>query len=72
MSNSLEYVFSLRDKFSNNLNKIQIATEKQFEVFSKLQLNTFKATDSVRQFGGSISSLKEKLDVRTNNFVYFF
>ncbi|MBY0244507.1 MAG: tape measure protein [Sphingobacteriaceae bacterium] len=62
MSNNLEYVFTLRDKFSDSQKKIQVLTNKQLDAFAALETKVNNADTATKIFGKSIGSLRMRLE----------
>lgn len=61
MSNVLEYTLSLQDQISAKLQKIGITSDTALNKFGTLQLQAKKTTQFLKDMGGSVGSLREKL-----------
>ena len=63
MANFLEYILSLKDQMSGNLNKIGITSEKALDRFAKLEKEAREVDKTMKAFGGSIGALRQKLNL---------
>jgi TP901 family phage tail tape measure protein len=61
MSNVLQYTLSLQDQISAKLNKIGITSDNALDKFAKLQTQSKKTSQLLKDMGGSVGSLREKL-----------
>ncbi|NDP26459.1 MAG: phage tail tape measure protein [Flavobacterium sp.] len=63
MSNTLQYTLSLNDQISAKLQKIGVSSNNALDKFSKLQLQSKKTSQLLKDMGGSVGSLREKLNL---------
>lgn len=63
MSNTLEYILSLNDKMSSKLQKIGITSDNALDKFAKLQTQSAKTSKLIEDMGGSVGSLRSKLEL---------
>lgn len=66
MSNVLQYTLSLQDQISAKLNKIGITSDNALDKFAKLQIQSKKTGQLLKDMGGSVGSLREKLALLKN------
>lgn len=66
MSNVLQYTLSLQDQMSANLNKIGITSTSALDKFVKLESQSKKTSQLLKDMGGSVGSLREKLNLLKN------
>ncbi len=62
MSNVLSYTLSLQDQISAKLQKIGITSDTALNKFGNLQLQAKKTSQLLKDMGGSVGSLREKLN----------
>lgn len=63
MSDSLTYVLSLNDQISSKLQKIGVSSDNALNKFSKLQDQASKTKQLLTDMGGSVGSLRAKLEL---------
>ncbi|NCC74188.1 MAG: phage tail tape measure protein, partial [Sphingobacteriia bacterium] len=63
MANVLEYTLSLQDQISAKLAKIGVGSDNALNKFSALQLQSKKTSQLLKDMGGSVGSLREKLNL---------
>ncbi|WP_395049399.1 phage tail tape measure protein [Flavobacterium sp.] len=63
MSNVLEYTLSLQDQISAKLQKIGVTSDNALNKFSALQTQAKKSSQLLKDMGGSVGSLREKLNL---------
>jgi len=63
MSNYLQYVLSLKDQMSAPLKNIGVSSEAALDKFAHLEKQSKEVSAAMKSFGGSIGSLKMKLDL---------
>jgi TP901 family phage tail tape measure protein len=61
MSNVLSYTLSLQDQITAKLQKIGITSDSALTKFGNLQLQAKKTSQLLKDMGGSVGSLREKL-----------
>jgi len=66
MSDIMQYTLSLNDQMSANLQKIGVNSTNALNKFAALQLQTKKTTQLMKDMGGSIGALRERLNLLRN------
>lgn len=66
MANILEYILSLKDQTSKSLAVIGVNSDKALSKFAALEKQSLEVKDSLKVFGGSVGSLREKLALLKN------
>lgn len=66
MANILEYVLSLKDQTTKTLAVIGLNSDKALAKFSALEKQSHDVRDSLKVFGNSVGSLREKLSLLKN------
>ena len=60
---NLEYILSLNDKMSSKLSKIGITSDTALDKFSKLQKKANDVSRVMKDMGGSVGALREKVNL---------
>jgi TP901 family phage tail tape measure protein len=63
MADTLEYILSLNDQISSKLQKIGVTSDNALNKFSKLQRQARDTTKLLTDMGGSVGSLRAKLEL---------
>ena len=63
MSDVLTYTLSLQDQISAKLQKIGISSDTALDKFSKLQTQSVKTSQLLKDMGGSVGALRDKLNL---------
>lgn len=63
MSTTLQYTLSLQDQISAKLQKIGISSDNALNKFANLQVQSKKTSQLLKDMGGSVGSLREKLNL---------
>jgi TP901 family phage tail tape measure protein len=63
MANILEYTLSLKENLSANLQNIGVNTERTLKIFANLEKQSKETTALLKETGGSVGSLRERLSL---------
>ncbi len=66
MANTLQYILSLNDQMSSKLSKIGISSDNALNKFAKLQQQSSRTSQLMKDMGGSVGALREKLSLLKN------
>lgn len=62
MANILEYVLSLKENLTTNLQKIGVNSDSALNKFAKLEKQSKETSNLMKDFGGSVGALRAKLN----------